>query len=178
MGLGAIPQAPRLNLGKFRVPDLAGLIKLVCNVEPTSGEERLITLKTFSNRREIFLSTKWVLENQREFSEATEKRGIEKTQLRLVARLALASVKRRRKFCTYNRSNVATVFFPERLVASWFLVTFYQEKVMKKNVFFSLHCVAWKLPIPHCFMLIPDQPMLTHRLGRNSASSTAKSWKI
>jgi hypothetical protein len=41
-----------------------------------------------------------------------------KKQLRFVARLALAFVKRRRKFCTYNRCNAATVFFPERLVAS------------------------------------------------------------
>jgi hypothetical protein len=40
MGLGAIPQAPRLNLGKFRGSCPGGLKKLGHNVEPTSIEKR------------------------------------------------------------------------------------------------------------------------------------------
>jgi hypothetical protein len=39
MGLGAITQASRLNLGKFRGSRADGLEKLVCNEEPTSVEE-------------------------------------------------------------------------------------------------------------------------------------------
>jgi hypothetical protein len=54
IGLGAIPQAQRLNLGKFR-------------------GSRTCEFKKFSGRREIFLRTKSNLKNQREFFGATEK---------------------------------------------------------------------------------------------------------
>jgi hypothetical protein len=39
MGLGAITQAQRLNLGKFMGSRAGGLEKLICNEEPTSAEE-------------------------------------------------------------------------------------------------------------------------------------------
>jgi hypothetical protein len=48
MGLGALPQAPRLNLGKFRGSRTSGLEKFVSNEEPTSVEER------FNSSKNIF----------------------------------------------------------------------------------------------------------------------------